>query len=200
MEGSLLKCLLCNKFSFSHICKQCQLLYLSPSLLKRELSSGLTVYSFYQYSDIEDLIKSKKSYLGFYILQILTKNSILKFIENLDFEQKTYLVPVDDRVGESGYSHTAVITKVAEKGNKNLKPLFRTLIATNRVNYFGKDAKFRRENRRDFKVNRKINQKPTILIDDVITTGSTLLEAEESLKNQKSKPLFALTLATTERV
>jgi len=193
-----MKCLLCGKFSFVHICTKCQSIYLSPSLFKRKLKSGLTIYSFYRYDEIDDLIKTKKSYIGFYILQILTKNSILKFIENLEFENKIYLVPVDDRIGSGGYSHTAVITKIAGRKNRDVKPLFQSLIATNRVQYFGKDAKFRRENKRRFQVDKKVGNKSTILIDDVVTTGSTLLEAEESLKAVNSTPLLAITLATTE--
>ena len=89
---------------------------------------------------MEEFIKSKKSYIGYYLLDILTRNSMVEFLKSLDFEKNIYLIPVDDRVSQYGYSHTAVIAKRAEKGNRNLKTLFQTLIATNRVSYFGKDA------------------------------------------------------------
>ena len=191
-----MKCLLCNSFSFSHVCWKCQKLYFTPSLYIRDLD-GFKVYSFYRYDEVEEFIKSKKSYIGYYLLDILTRNSMVKFLQGLEFGENIYLVPVDDRVSQQGYSHTAIIAKRAENGNRNLKSLFQTLIATNRVSYFGKDAKFRRENKRKFRVSPKLSHKKTILIDDVITTGSTLLEAYESVKNSGSIPLFGMTLATT---
>jgi competence protein ComFC len=163
------------------------------------LKSGLKVYSFYRYSDVSDLILSKKSYLGFYIFNILAKNSLLKFAEEfakIENFKDIYSIPIDDVVSEKGYSHTAILSNSMKE---NFQPLFNSLIAKNRVKYVGQSSKFRKENRRDFILRKDIVGKKIVLVDDVVTTGTTLSEAEKILKKRGNYPLFALTLATTER-
>jgi competence protein ComFC len=191
------RCLLCEKLSIFTICKSCQKEFLSPTVLERELENGLKVVSFYRYEDISDLILSKKSYTGFYILNILAKNSFKRFSKEFQFERKIHAIPVDDRVGESGYSHTAVLTKSLKSGT--ITPIYGTLHSKSDVKYAGRSLQFRRENRREFQFrDKKMRYREAILIDDVVTTGSTLLEASETLKKSGISPIFALTLATTE--
>jgi len=192
-----MRCILCESWSFSTICKSCQNNILQPNIYKRYLKSGLKVYSFYDYDDVDDLIKTKKSYLGFYVLNILAKLSFGKFAREwtgIDFKA----VPIDDVVSSSGFSHTAILTHALNSQNKKINILYQTLISNNRVQYFGKSLKFRRENKRDFKLMRNIKNLNIVLIDDVVTTGSTLMEAEKIIKQNGGNLLFCLTLATTK--
>jgi len=180
----------------SHICKKCRTQYLTPNLFKRKLSSGLEVFSFYKYDDISDLIKTKNSYLGFYIFQILAEISIKLFIKELKVNNKIYLIPIDDKVSNSGYSHTAILTEKSK--TKNMIPIYNSLKSQSGVKYVGQSLEFRLENKRDFKIGKKVKKDSSIiLIDDVITTGSTLNEADIILKEFGIKDITALTLATT---
>lgn len=53
---------------------------------------------------------------------------------------------------------------------------------------------FRRKNKRDYKYYGKRNIQ-IILIDDIVTSGNTLLEAKQVLENNNCEVLFALTLS-----
>ena len=66
--------------------------------------------------------------------------------------------------------------------------------ATSSVSYSGKDLKFRQNNPRNFKILKKITA-PVILVDDIVTTGTTILEARDTLQKVGIDVLFALVLA-----
>jgi competence protein ComFC len=189
-----MRCILCEQFSFNTICKTCQNNLLKPDLSKRILKSGLIIYSFYDYDEIGDLLKAKKSYLGFYILNILAKLSLKKFAENWN-GINLQAIPIDDKISEFGYSHTAILSHSMK--SEKIKPLYNTIISQSGVKYFGQSLKFRQENKREFKLLRDISNLNIVLVDDVITTGSTFLEAEEKIKNGNGYPLFGITLAST---
>jgi competence protein ComFC len=121
-----MRCIICEKISlFNIICSNCQKTILAPSLHQRKLKDGLRVISFYKYDEIQDLLKTKGTYLGFYVLNTLAKISMKHFAEsfakNLDENQRTFLVPIDDSVSlnRGGYSHTAVLANQL-KVKKNL--------------------------------------------------------------------------------
>jgi competence protein ComFC len=76
-------------------------------------------------------------------------------------------------------------------------PQHSSLQAKNRVNYSGKSLQFRLENPRDFIYRGKSNI-DVILVDDIITTGITLQEAQKVLIEHGVNVLFALTLADVE--
>ena len=191
-----MRCLICEEFSFSHICKRCRKDYLSPQLFKRKISN-LKIFSFYRYEEIGDLIKTKHSYLGFYILNILAKLSLREFVKELKYKNKIYVVPIDDKVGEFGFSHTSILAQNMK--SKNIIPKFGSLYSKSKVKYIGQNLHFRQKNKRDFQIRNLKENSSVILVDDVITTGTTLKEAKESLEKMKIKTLFAVTLATTEK-
>ncbi|EAI9629818.1 ComF family protein, partial [Campylobacter coli] len=60
--------------------------------------------------------------------------------------------------------------------------------------YSGKSLKFRQDNKRKFKLLKKINN-PVILVDDIVSSGSSLLEAKQFLEKNKISVLFAVVLA-----
>ena len=189
-----MKCLLCESFSLSHICNSCQELYLTPKIYKRKLSNGIEVVSFYKYDEIKELLFTKHTDLGFYIYQILAKNSFTKFTQNFKYDTKLTSIAVDDNV-KNGYSHTAILNQALK--SKNIEPIYNKLRATNHISYSGKSREFRMMNPRNFKLN-SFDSKEVIVIDDIITTGSTLIQAIQALKQKDKKVLFCLTLVDVD--
>ena len=121
-----MRCIICERVSlFNIICLNCQKTILSPSLYQRKLRSGLKIISFYKYDEVQDLLKTKGSYLGFHVLNILAKLSMKHFTDSfakkLNSNEKTFLVPIDDAVSlnRGGYSHTAILVNQL-KVKKNL--------------------------------------------------------------------------------
>jgi len=187
-----MKCMLCENYSLTqHICSSCQENFLQPSLYKRTLSNGVEVFSFYKYEDIKPLLFTKHTNLGFYIYTLLAKLSFKKFAENFVFPESVAAIGVDDRV-ESGYAHTAILNHALK--SKAIQPLYAKLHAQSNLSYSGKSKAFRVANPRDFKL-KKFKQKNVILVDDIITTGTTLTEATNLLHQAQKDILFCLTLA-----
>jgi len=100
-------------------------------------------------------------------------------------------VAIDDTV-KSGYSHTAILNKALK--SKNINPLYNKLRAKNPISYSGKSKEFRLLNPRDFIV-KSFAAKEIILVDDIITTGSTLTQAIQAMKAVKKEVVCCLTLA-----
>jgi len=186
-----MKCMLCESLSFTHICQTCQENFLTPSIYKRKILNNIEVISFYKYKEIKDLLHTKHTDLGFYIYSILAQKSFKKFAFEFDYENLINSIAVDDHV-ENGYSHTAVLNKNLQ--SKNIKPIFNKLRAKNKVSYSGKSKEFRLLNPREFKMN-MFKGTDIILVDDIITTGSTLTQAIHTLRLNKKNVLFCLTLA-----
>lgn len=189
-----MKCLLCEKLSISHICPSCQESFLTPSIYKRKISNNIEVISFYDYSEIKDLLHTKHTDLGYYIYKILAKNSFKKFASTFEFTHNINSIAIDDNT-KNGYSHTAVLNKELE--SKFITPLHSKLRATNEVSYSGKSKEFRLMNPRGF-VLKDTNKQSFILVDDIITTGSTLTQAVQTLQKADKEVLFCLTLAYTK--
>ena len=186
-----MKCLLCESFSLSHICSSCQSTFLRPSLYKRKLSNNIEVFSFYKYEDIKKLLFTKHTEIGYHIYKILAHNSFKIFAKNFDFTNLVHSIAIDD-TSKSGYSHTALLNKSLQ--SKNIKPLFNTLRAQNSVSYSGKSKEYRLLHPRDFHL-KKFEFDDVILVDDIITTGSTLTQAVNIMQANKKEVLFCLTLA-----
>jgi len=185
-----MKCLMCESLSLKHICPTCQTKFLTPSLYKRKLSNGIEVLSFYKYKEIEDLLLTKHTDLGFYIYTLLAELSLQKFAKHFAFVEEIVSVAVDDTI-ESGYSHTAILNRALQ--SDIIKPLHKRLRATNAIKYAGKSRAFRLQNPREFRL-KKFREKNVIVVDDIITTGSTLYQATELLKRSDKDVLFCLTL------
>jgi len=185
-----MKCLLCENFSLVHICKSCQELFLTPSLYKRKLSNGVEVISFYKYNEIKKLLHTKHTDLGYYIYNILAAKSFQKFAQEFSSDFSVISLGIDDDV-KSGYAHTAILNKHLK--SKNITPLYNKLIAKNDISYSGKSKAFRIMNPRNFDL-KTFDAKEVILVDDIITTGTTLTQAINLLKRQKKEILFCLTL------
>ena len=182
---------MCERLAFTHICNSCQELFLTPSIYRRKISNNIEVISFYKYSEIKKLLHTKHTDLGFYIYSILAKKSFKKFALEFSVSNEITSIAIDDNP-KDGYSHTALLNQ--ELKSKFIKPKHSVLRAQNSVSYSGKSKEFRLLNPRDFKL-QEFKEREVILVDDIITTGSTLIQAINTLSKNNKEVLFCLTLA-----
>ena len=187
---------MCETLSLTHICKHCQAIYFKPSLFKRQLNATTIVYSFYKYEEIKEFIHTKHSDLGYYIYKLLAQNSLKLFSETFTFENSIAVIAIDDHV-KSGYSHTALLADSLK--SRTIKPRHARLRASSPLSYSGKSREFRLNNPRDFTL-KKFKEKEVILVDDIITTGSTLTQAIEILNAADKEVLFCLTLCDLQNI
>lgn len=187
--------MICESLSLKHICKNCQNEYLSPAFYKRKILGKIPVYSFYKYKDIEALLLTKHTDLGYYIYMILAQNSFALFAKNFQYENTLCSLSVDDHV-KSGYSHTAVLNKHLE--SQFIKPRYTKLRAKSNISYSGQDYQFRLLNPRNFHIG-DFKEEDVVLVDDIITTGLTLTQAVQALEKEGKNVLFCLTLADARK-
>ncbi len=190
-----MKCLLCASWSLSHICKDCQKESLEPSFYKRKIRGNIAVYSFYKYRDIEKLLHTKHTDLGFYIYSLLAKIAFGRFAENFSFEEDVASLGVDEHV-KHGYSHTAILNRALNA--EHICPRFNKIIAGSSDTYSGKSFQYRLLHPRKFKV-KPFKERYVILVDDIITTGMTLTQAVEAVEKEGKEVVFCLTLADAEK-
>jgi len=183
--------MMCENYSLTHICLSCQDIFLTPSIYKRKLQNNIEVISFYKYSEIKKLLHTKHTDLGFYIYSILAQNSFKKFADDFEIKSPITSIAIDDNI-LSGYSHTALLNR--ELKSDYINPLYNKLRANNRISYSGKSREFRLLNPRDFEL-KKFKENEIVLVDDIITTGSTLTQAIQTIQQNKKEVLFCLTLA-----
>lgn len=192
----MIRCLLCKKISLPHICNACQQSFLKPTLSTRLIGDDFKVFSFYKYHDIASLLKTKHTHIGASVYKILANNAMKKFAENFSFENSVYAIGIDDH-SKHGYAHTAILTKALK--SDVIVPLFNKLRAENDVRYSTKSLAYRLKTPRGFSYHDS-GQKDIILVDDILTTGTTILEAKKAIEKSLSIPLFALTLADAREV
>ena len=190
-----MRCYSCSTLSLHVLCKPCKEQLFSPSIRSKKVGT-MDVISFYRYSSIESLLHTKHKPEGHRIYKALAKMTMKPFIEEFveNNDGDVYIVGVDEHV-KSGYAHVSLLTS-AMKLQTSI-PEHATLMATNRVNYSGKSLQFRLDNPRDF-VYTGTEDVHAILVDDIITTGITLQEAQKVLMQHGVNVLFALTLADVE--
>ena len=115
---------------------------------------------------------------------------MLPFLQQFDFPKGAYGVPIDDHV-RHGYAHSAILAHALKS---IIKPLYKSLRAQNNQTYSGQKLAFRQSHKRNFTFTCK-DKRDVILIDDIVTTGTTLQEAQNVLEKAGVNVLFALVLA-----
>lgn len=188
-----MRCLSCSTLSFKIFCKSCQVKLLTPNLYKREVED-LLIYSLFKYSDISEILTTKHTPIGYRVYKFLGKEILKPFIEEFikSYKREIYIIGVDEKV-KNGYSHIALLTHQLE-GIENIKVLHSKLLAKNSVIYSKKSREFRLKNPRKFIYSGKKKNIEAILIDDIITTGTTLKEARDILEKSGVEVLFGVTL------
>lgn len=171
---------------------------------------GFSVFYYYGYSEIRELILSKHHEYGAAVLARIASLSLAKFPLHLQREIsanpqnyeafktggifKFNAVPLDDDA-RSGYSHTAILARALK--SELIEPKFRCLRAQNRVKYTGQSLEFRLKHKRNFKILTP-PQFPVILVDDIITSGLSMLQARETLIDGGFMPVCGLVLANAK--
>lgn len=181
-------CYNCSKPTFKIFCKTCEKEFKLLECKRRILDDGLEVISFYKYSKIKKLLNHKHFISGYFILNKLASYSYKRF--HFDNEL-AYAIGLDDDCS-SGYSHTAILIKNMK--SKNIIPLYNAIKAKNKIIYKGKSLSFRKKNKRKYELQKTLDL-PIILVDDIITSGESLKQANLVLKKAKIKVLFAVVLA-----
>lgn len=190
-----MRCYSCSQLSLNIICKRCQENLFVPTIGTRKVGT-LDVISFYKYASLEALLHTKHKPEGYRIYKALAKITMKPFIEEfVESDDRAVNIIGIDEVVTSGYAHVAVLTRAMK--TKHSIPLHGALMAQNRVNYSGKSLQFRLENPRNFRYKGK-SDIDVVLVDDIITTGITLQEAQNVLLSHGVNVLFALTLADVQ--
>lgn len=186
--------MVCGKWSFSHICKACQESILVPTLHKRKILGHIPVYSFFPYDEIEPLLLTKHTDVGYYVYTHVGRLAFGAFAEEWRYDYPVASVGIDDTV-KSGYSHTAILNRSLK--SSSITPRYGVLRATNPHKYAGKSFEERLKNPRSFRYT-PFPEEEVILVDDIVTTGTTLTEAAETLLAQGKKVILCLTLTDAE--
>jgi competence protein ComFC len=187
--------MMCERFSLlSHICPSCQEQFLTPTLHKRKILGNIPVYSFFPYNDIESLLLTKHTDIGYYIYAILAKQSFRAFAHEWKYEGKVASIGIDDHA-HHGYSHTALLNRALK--TSNITPYYGKMRASKHYKYAGKSVEERLLNPREFRYT-PFKEEEVILVDDIVTTGLTLTEAAETLQMQGKRVILCLTLSDAE--
>ncbi|PAF53324.1 hypothetical protein BKH42_06645 [Helicobacter sp. 13S00482-2] len=178
-------------FLFDPICQKClENIKITPRM---RVIDGISVYSFYRYDEVSMLIGSKYSIFGSRVLKILAKKASEYFFEShnahLWGKNEIYGLGIDDCI-RSYYSHSAVILK--EFCKYTFKPSYGALKAKNIVHYAGKTLQYRQNNPRNFIY--KKDFKNVFIVDDIITTGTTIKEAKKVIEKTGTNVLFGIVL------
>lgn len=194
-------CLVCNKPSFDGLTHPvCRTKYSIDGAFAAISYKGIVkklIYNFKYKPFLSDLNKS----LAELFYESIIQQEIFQKILNSSPASELILVPIPlhaNRLRQRGYNHAKLLsTGLSRKlGLKLVEALQRTKETKSQ---FGLKLKERKENLRNaFSIlpNIPMTQYPNILlVDDILTTGSTLLEAARILKRGGAKKVWGLTLA-----
>jgi len=191
-----MRCLSCHKLSLKVICNSCTSRLLIANPTRRKIGT-LEVVSLFSYENMERFILTKHTPVGHRVYRHFAKEFTSKFLDSFANAQdeEILIVGVDERV-KSGYSHTALLCE--QTRSKKIKVAHSKLLSTSDVKYAGKTLQYRIEHPRKFIYKGPTNL-PVVLVDDIVTTGMTLIEADTLLRSMGAEVLFALTLADANR-
>lgn len=188
-------CVVCEKLSWYIICKHC-LVNLDYIDSRRILDNGVKVFSSFSFSELQFLLASKNNVIGSRIFKRLGIYGVYKFLThypNLKELNKKEIVVFSIRNHNIGaYSHSAILAQCFKK--YGFKVFHNSLIIGNNSRFSHLKREERQKIGRNFSFNFKKNYSGIIIVDDIVTTGQTLLEASVMIGKNGYTPLFAWTL------
>lgn len=188
-------CLICGNPSYNNLTHpNCSKKYTIDGCFSAISYNGVAqklIYSFKYKPFISDL-KNTLTEL-FYESIIQNENFV-----NLISKEKFILVPIplfSARLRKRGYNQSEILAKSLSKKLKI--PVVNILKRTKDTKTQFKLSKLEREEniKGAFEVTKKVKNLNILLVDDIVTTGSTLKESANVLKRGGAKKVFGLTLA-----
>ncbi|MFC1477891.1 ComF family protein [Candidatus Margulisiibacteriota bacterium] len=197
-----LRCCHCREFSDVPICEKCreQIAYINE---KQQLS-GMPVHCIAAY---EGVIKKAIWQLKFNkkielqdLLQSIVSGNVPAEYKNYD-----YLVPVPlsyKRLKERGFNQAELL--VSEVSSKSGKPVYNDLVTRNKnTKALFSLTETERQQEIDgafaIKDSGSVKDKRILLFDDIITTGTTVTEIGNMLKQAGAREVYILGLAKTRK-
>lgn len=191
-------CLVCNKGSFDGLTHpKCKSKYAIDGAFSAIAYKGIVKKLIYNFKYKPYLSDLKNSLVELFYESII-QNEIFQKALNSPPAGGPILVPIPlhkKRLNKRGYNHSKLLSVgLSQKLNLNLIDVLERTKETK--SQFGLKLGDRKKNVKDaFTLNTKIPNANVFLVDDILTTGSTLLEAARILKKKGVKKVWGLTLA-----
>lgn len=198
-------CIICKKFG-TDICDDC---INSISITKKETLNW--IFPLFDYNDvkIKKIIKTLKykkrkhiaEKLGFYLSDKIQEE--LYELEIFYNFKNPIMIPIplsNKRYKERGFNQSEILCKYIQERNPNIKIINNSLIKHKETKHQAdiKNKKDRLINLVDsfmVKNHNLIKDQNIILIDDISTTGATLIEAKKTLIKAGAKKVYAFVVA-----
>lgn len=190
-----MRCVACEHLSLSVLCRACRSELLDAEVHYRTLESGMNVLSFFPYDAIDHLLKTKHTPVGYDIYRLLSKELLGRFAQAFRYDTLVGVVGIDDQM-QQGYAHTAIMARAMRSAQ--LQPDYRVLQAQNSWHYSTMARSERARHPRNFSLKRP-RCSEVILVDDIITTGTTMLEAQKRLESAGASVLMGVVFADADR-
>lgn len=194
-------CLLCleNKTN-SYICENClnRLEYIDG---EKELENGICIYPLFYNNFIKEIIHKlkyeKKSYIFKAINEILY--NYIKF-KKIDFDYISYVPMYHQDEFERGYNQSKLMAEFLSKSlDKPLIDLASKVNSTKNQNKLHKNQRILNlKNSFQVNLNLKIENKKVLIVDDLVTTGSTFNTLSDEIKKIYKLNFIFLALASSQ--
>jgi ComF family protein len=150
----------------------------------------------WQYDDIAKNILSQYKYRYAYRLSKIISRLLVKRLENTHFtdllNNNSVLIPIPSHkahIKKRGFNQSALIARELSM-KLNIPIVEDSLVRDRDKRYQAKlEVKERKNLKKVFNVTKEIGNKEIVLIDDVVTTGSTINKAAMSFKNKSIKAI-----------
>jgi competence protein ComFC len=189
-------CLVCNKNSIDGLTHpKCKSKYAIDGAFSAIAYKGIVKKLIYNFKYKPYLADLKKS-----LVELFHESIIQQEIFQKVYKSSPILIPIPlskKRLRSRGYNHSELLVQGLSR-SLNLKLMNGLQRVRETKSQFGLTLKERKENIKNaFTLDSKfiIRNSIIFLVDDILTTGSTLLEAARILKKNGAKKVYGLTLA-----